>query len=254
MLSQFLILSLTGITGAENAISTRGYFDAKMLTENGTQWPALVHAIDDEFAGPYDGYLGFDFMLNYAVIINFGTRTIQSNSGTNLNENNEEASIIEVFDEQPEIPKSLDASWMNQCIANAKKSRQNTHSADATMNESNSNINLSNDTYENPSNYENLNAQRAPPSTLDYAPPLQTQQNKSSWNAEDPLQLEENILSNPSETVENPQNDHSNNSSLQTHENEQFWNTNNLIFESTKFTGFFHTNGQCVVEPKNRPS
>lgn len=56
------IVSLTGISGENHAITTRGNFMGDFITENGMKWPAQIHAVDREHAGQYDGYLGYDFL------------------------------------------------------------------------------------------------------------------------------------------------------------------------------------------------
>lgn len=208
MLHQLLV-SLTGITGNNYAISTRGCFNGDLVTENGTHWPTEIHAVDEEFAGTYDGYLRFNFMLAYNVVIDFANKTIQLHSGINNENCTEKSTITEIHDEQSDTSSNSDANCLNDHNINICESQMNMHSADAPVNtlELENNIVLSNNAHFEPHNIENLHAQRAQPSAVFYPEQIQMQQSQSFWNANNSFKNQqsaqkheipiETMLSNP---------------------------------------------------------
>lgn len=123
-LNQFII-SLTGITGIEHAITTLGSTYGNLITENETEWPLEAHLVDRKHAGQYDGYLGFDFMINYGAIINFRNNTMQlhSGAGNELEENDENRKIMPMLflnentnEQIYEMESNSDAN-LQECIA-----------------------------------------------------------------------------------------------------------------------------------------
>lgn len=119
-------ISLTGVTGPEHAITTHGNFMGSLITENNIKWPTEIHAVDRKYAGQYDGYLGFDFMMAYGAIIDFRNRRLILHSGVgNEIEVNEEnmhmmplpTNYQPIESAHSDIESNLDASLEEDVIA-----------------------------------------------------------------------------------------------------------------------------------------
>lgn len=107
------IFSLTGISGLNHAITTKGGLSGNIITEN-TKWPIEVHTVDDDYKGQFDGYLGLDFMMKYGAILNLGDLTFTLHSGMGdiveiTNENKNWLPLEEPYEES-EDQTNLDAS------------------------------------------------------------------------------------------------------------------------------------------------
>lgn len=107
------VINLTGITGLQNSLITKGALRGGFIAADGTRWPAEVHVIDRSVLDTYDGYLGFDFMFAYAAIINLGNNSIE------LFSKNED------INENSNIDNDSDASSLNNDEIINKKSYAN---------------------------------------------------------------------------------------------------------------------------------
>lgn len=70
-------IQLTGFDGTTNATTTKGMYVGKFFTEDQMSWPVEAHIVDRKSAGPYDGYLGYDFLQYYNAIIDLEKGTLQ---------------------------------------------------------------------------------------------------------------------------------------------------------------------------------
>lgn len=105
--------TLTGISGQSNPIATNGSHNGHLITENGTLWPIEIHTVNREYAGIYDGYLGFDFMMMYGAVIDLRNGTIKLHSG--IDEENNRRNEEQLFARSNEIENesNSDASYDN---------------------------------------------------------------------------------------------------------------------------------------------
>lgn len=83
------IVNLFGITGKENSVKTEGIVHGISLIDDcmlGTSF----HLIDKKYAGPADGYLGFDFLSQYGCIINLKSMRIEFRLNNIVSSKNDE--------------------------------------------------------------------------------------------------------------------------------------------------------------------
>lgn len=67
---------LFGIVGKEVSVKTKGMVHA-IYEINGHLLGTTIHLIDRKFSGPADGYMGYDFLCPYGVLINMSKMCIQ---------------------------------------------------------------------------------------------------------------------------------------------------------------------------------
>lgn len=60
---------MTGVSGPENAVSTKGVVMTTFTTEEEDNWIAEIHIVDRNCTGSFDGFLGVDFLSKYKAII-----------------------------------------------------------------------------------------------------------------------------------------------------------------------------------------
>lgn len=70
-------IQLTGFDGTTNATTTKGMYLGKFITHDGLEWPVETYVVDSKSAGPYDGYLGYDFLFYYNAIIDLKMGTLE---------------------------------------------------------------------------------------------------------------------------------------------------------------------------------
>lgn len=87
------IYQMTGVTGPDNPVSTRGMVVATFSTKEEDNWLAEIHIVDRNCTGQFDGFLGMDFLSKYNAIIdiNKGILTLQF-------ENKDESTDYELVD------------------------------------------------------------------------------------------------------------------------------------------------------------
>lgn len=61
------IIGLSGINGAEHAITTKGCLMGDLITLNYMRWPTEVHVVERINSGKFDGYLGI-IRLSYTAV------------------------------------------------------------------------------------------------------------------------------------------------------------------------------------------
>lgn len=69
------VLDLCGVTGSTDLIQTRGAVNGYSMINNNTLGTTM-HLVDRKYAGPADGYLGFDFLSQYRTIIDMNEKKI----------------------------------------------------------------------------------------------------------------------------------------------------------------------------------
>lgn len=94
---------MTGVSGPENPVSTKGMVVATFSTRNRDNWLAEIHIVDRSCTGQFDGFLGIDFLNKYNAIIDIGKGILT----LHLNEE-EEKSVCELSsNEQGEAERAL---------------------------------------------------------------------------------------------------------------------------------------------------
>lgn len=71
-------IDLYGMVGKEVSVQTQGMVHS-ILSFNGHLLGTTLHLIDRKYAGPGEGYLGYDFLCPYGVIMNLSKMCIQIN-------------------------------------------------------------------------------------------------------------------------------------------------------------------------------
>lgn len=84
-------IQLTGFDGGDSSASTKGMLNGKFLTNDGNEWPVEAHVVDRKTAGPYDGYLGYDFLQKYNSIIDLAAGTVHIRDLPGMNEKQSDA-------------------------------------------------------------------------------------------------------------------------------------------------------------------
>lgn len=72
------IINLYGIVGKDVSIQTEGFVQG-ILSVSGCWLGTTLHLVDRKYSGPADGYLGYDFLAPYGVILNMNNMCLQIN-------------------------------------------------------------------------------------------------------------------------------------------------------------------------------
>lgn len=102
--------TLSGFNSRAEPGTTNGFYDGEYITKNGTHWPARVHAVDRDFAGPFDGYLGMDFILEYNAILDFGAQKMTIHAGIGIEKQHNDNVVNEPRGESTSSDPDSDAS------------------------------------------------------------------------------------------------------------------------------------------------
>lgn len=88
------IYHITGVTGPGSSFSTGGSIIGNFLTDDNNDWLAEIHIVDRENAGPYDSYLGLDFLRKYEATIDLHTGILTLHAPNKKVTFNDEVDII----------------------------------------------------------------------------------------------------------------------------------------------------------------
>lgn len=72
-------IELTGFDNSCIATTTKGMYEGIFITDDMKKWPVEIHAVDSTRSGPYDGYLGYDFLILYKANIDLKNGKLQLN-------------------------------------------------------------------------------------------------------------------------------------------------------------------------------
>ena len=63
------IVLISGVVGSDHKIATKGQIVGTFHTNGKSNWVNEIHVVGRESAGPYDGFLGLDFLKKHRAII-----------------------------------------------------------------------------------------------------------------------------------------------------------------------------------------
>lgn len=83
---------LTGIAGNEHPITTDGLVHGQYILGD-SKWQDVFHLISRQFTGPYDGFLGLEFLKTYKAIIDLHENSLRLTKGGQPNEMKENSQV-----------------------------------------------------------------------------------------------------------------------------------------------------------------
>lgn len=105
-------LNLIAINGNYDSITTQGMVNSKFSISN-TILKTKLHIVDRKYAGPGDGYLGFDFLAPYKVNIDLNKMFLIINSKKIMKSNQNGNNKLNNGPEKGQLNEEIDRNFLN---------------------------------------------------------------------------------------------------------------------------------------------